>query len=361
MTIRSAPLGGIRQTIRSLSGYYDVKPDVEVKLDQNENPYDFPDTLKKETFDRARAEPWQRYYEMRPAELVRGLAALADWPEEGILVGNGSNELLMATLLATAAVGGRMLTVQPSFLLYGRLCQLLGAELVGVPLRDDLTFDVTAIRQAIERTDPALVVLCSPNNPTGSAIDPQDLQTIIDDCRGVVLVDEAYHEFSETSCRAVLDRSDNVVLLRTFSKAMSLAGIRVGYLLGPAALVGEISKAKLPFTLNPVSCQAALTALRHQASLREQIGMIIRERGRLLASLGERAGIAAFSSAANFVFLKAAGRGDAVIAGLAERGILVRKLRGHRLLEDSMRVTVGTPAENERFLAALDAVLASAR
>lgn len=359
MTTRSAPLDRIRQEIRALAGYYDVQPSVEVKLDQNENPYDFPDELKLKTFARARAERWERYYEVRPAALVDGLAELAGWPADGIIVGNGSNELLMATILATAAVGGRMLSVQPSFLLYGRLCRLLGAELVGVPLDAQLVFDVATVRKEIERTDPALVVLCSPNNPTGSSIEPEALQSIADGCSGVVLVDEAYHEFSGRSFRALLDRCDNVVLLRTFSKAMSLAGVRVGYLLGSASIVGEISKAKLPFSLNPISCQAALTALGHQPTLRARVDAVVAERERVLAALRERADIEVFPSDANFILLKAPNRGDAVIDALAEHGVLVRKLRGHPLLDDSMRVTVGTPDQNDRFLAALDVTLAS--
>ncbi|HJO38565.1 MAG: histidinol-phosphate transaminase [Vicinamibacterales bacterium] len=354
----NAAVERIRQTVRALSGYYDVNPDADVKLDQNENAYDFPEPLKRETFEHAAAVHWERYHEVRPAALLDGLAALTGWPADGLLVGNGSNELLHATILASAAVGGRVLTVQPSFPLYDRLCRLLGAELVGVPLDARLAFDSDLIRREIARTEPSLVVICNPNNPTGSVIAPDGLEAILDDYKGIVLVDEAYYEFSDGSFRAFLDRHDNLLLLRTFSKAMSLAGIRVGYLLGAPTLVGEISKAKLPFTLNPLSCQAALTALRHQPALQSRVDTIVTERERLIAALGKRTAIDVYPSAANFVFIRVPGHGDRTVAGLADRGVLVRRLRGHPLLADSMRVTVGTPEQNDRFLATLDAALA---
>ena len=361
MAPRPSALDRVRHVIRELSGYYDAHPNakVKVKLDQNENAYDFPDELKLETFERARAERWERYYAGRPPELLGELSALTDWPAAGIIVGNGSNELLMATLLATAAVGGRVLIVQPSFLLYGRLCRILGAEIVGVPLDAHLAFDPGRIRRAIERIDPSLVLICSPNNPTGASIDPAGLRTILDGYAGVALIDEAYHEFSGTNCRWLLDEYDNVVLLRTFSKAMSLAGLRVGYLLGQPPLVEEILKAKLPFSLNPLSCQAALTALRHRTILRSRVETIVAERDRVLTTLRAQPGIVVYPSDANFILLRVPGRGDAVIADLAERGVRVRKLRGHPLLEDSLRVSVGTPGQNDHFLTALEASLAA--
>ena len=289
---------------------------------------------------------------------MSALSTLADWPAEGIIVGNGSNELLMATLVAIAAAGGRVLTIQPSFLLYTRLSQLLGAELITVSLDEELRFDAARIQQEITRTDPALVIICSPNNPTGSSIAADDLATVLDGFSGIALVDEAYHEFSGGSFRSFLDHYDNLLLLRTLSKAMSLAGMRIGYLLGQAPLVTEIAKARLPFTLNPVSCQAALTALAHQATLGERVKTIIDERERLMAVLKQMHGITAYPSSANFILLKS-GHADAVLAALIERGVLVRRLRGHPLLEHTLRVSVGTPEQNDRFVAELERALAA--
>ena len=350
-------LDRIRAAVRSMPAYHDAHPNVELKLDQNENPYDFPAELKRKTVEAALTAPWDRYFPARPAELVSGLSALADWPAEGIIVGNGSNELLMATLVATAAAGGRVLTIQPSFLLYTRLSQLYGAEPVTVSLDDDLGFDAARIRQEITRTDPALVIICSPNNPTGSSIAANDLAAVLNGFSGIALVDEAYHEFSGGSFRSFLDRFDNLLLLRTFSKAMSLAGMRIGYLLGQAPLVSEIAKARLPFTLNPVSCQAALTTLAHQATFGERVKTIIDERERLMALLKQMHGITVYPSSANFILLKSP-RADAVLAALLERGVLVRRLRGHPLLEDTLRVSVGTPEENDRFVVEFERALA---
>src|SRR2546425_4853382 len=216
----------IKPEVRGLSPYTLKHFDAGVKLDQNENPYELPTDLKREVVDRVLRRPWGRYPEFVPAAVIHTLAKFTGWPSEGILVGNGSNELIQASLTVTLGPGRRLAVPQPTFTLYKLMATGLQAQVNEVFLdAERLTFDVDKLLEAARTAD--VVVVCSPNNPTGNLFEQEALVTLLKNAKGLVLLDEAYHEFSGQSAYSLLPDYRNLVVLRTFLKAMAMAGGRV--------------------------------------------------------------------------------------------------------------------------------------
>src|SRR5687767_9186763 len=225
------PLDRIKPQVRALKAY-SLKPDRgAVKLNQNESPWDAPDEVRRETLRRMERRAWSRYPDFTPASLHEKLAAFAGWRADGVVAGNGSNELIQATLMVTVGEGSRVLISEPTFALYRQVVTVLGGEVLSVPLNDWLGFDVGALVETIERDEPDIVILCSPNNPTGCRVEEDELERLLTRTSGIVVVDEAYFEFSGRTVAPLLERHSNLAVFRTFSKAMGLAGLRVGYLL----------------------------------------------------------------------------------------------------------------------------------
>lgn len=222
-----------------------------------------------------------------------------------------------------------------------------------VPLNPDLSFGAIAIKAEADRANADVIVVCSPNNPIGSILETDELESIVRGFGGLVVVDEAYHEFAGTSFVPLLERYTNLLLLRTFSKAMGLAGLRIGYLLAHRQVAEQIEKAKLPYSVNLFSCEAALVALKHFSLVQERIRLIVSERVRLMAGLATVQQVRSYPSAANFILFDVIGDRQQVLRGLLERGVLIRDVSSPGLLANAVRVSVGTPAENDRFLHAL--------
>ncbi|HEX7957421.1 MAG TPA: aminotransferase class I/II-fold pyridoxal phosphate-dependent enzyme, partial [Pyrinomonadaceae bacterium] len=234
------PLDRIKPRVRELKAYT-LKPDRgAVKLNQNENPWGVPEAVKRETLRRLEGRQWARYPDFVPASLHEKLAAFAGWRADGVVAGNGSNELIQATLMVTVGEGRRVLISEPTFALYRQVATVLGGEVLSVPLNEELGFDVSALRETIEREAPDVTILCSPNNPTGCRVGEGDLEELLGATAGVVVVDEAYFEFSGRTVAPLLERHANLAVFRTFSKAMGLAGLRVGYLLAAPELAREV-------------------------------------------------------------------------------------------------------------------------
>ena len=220
----------IKPEVRGLSAYTLKHFDADVKLDQNENPYELPADLKREVLDWMLHRPWGRYPEFVPAAMIRTLAKFTGWHEEGILIGNGSNELIQATLTVTLGPGRRLAIPQPTFTLYKLMATALQAQVTELFLHPEhFSFDVNKLVDASKNSD--VVVVCTPNNPTGNLLDRDALIAILKNARGLVVVDEAYHEFSGQTAFSLLPEHRNLVLLRTFSKAMAMAGLRFGYMM----------------------------------------------------------------------------------------------------------------------------------
>lgn len=351
-----SPSDVIKAEVRGLSAYTLKHFAADVKLDQNENPYELPADLKREVMDRVLRRPWGRYPEFIPASMIKTLAKFTEWPEEGILVGNGSNELIQASLTVTLGPGRRLAVPQPTFTLYKLMATTLQA-LIGEVLLDpeNLTFDVDKLLEAARSAD--VVVVCSPNNPTGGLLERDALLALLKAAKGLVLIDEAYHEFSEQTAAPLLAGHRNLAVLRTFSKAMAMAGLRFGYLMAHPTIAREIYKAKLPYNVNVFTLAAAEIVIERRAALDQNIARLIRERERVFAELQNRPALKAFRSRANFILIKTAKPARALFDGLYEQGVLVRDVSSYPLLDRCLRVSIGLPEENNRFLQALDHAL----
>lgn len=354
------PLRHVKPACRAEQAYTLAARRAPVKIDQNENPFDLPEALKRRVLERALSREWSRYPAFDPTELLARLASFAGWRADGVLAGNGSNELIEALLLVTVGEGTKVVIPEPTFTLYALLTRLLGGQVVSAPLGPQLEYDATTLARARGEAAAALTIVCSPNNPTGGVLGQDDLRALLAESDGLVAVDEAYHEFSGRSVVPLLNEFDNLVVLRTFSKAMGLAGLRVGYLLAAPALVRELNKARLPYNLNFFSQLAALAALDEQALWRENVERLRRERERLALALAAVPGLRPYPSQANFILFELdVASPRAVFEALYARGVLVRDVSCYPRLGRCLRVSVGSESDNDLFLAALHEALAA--
>lgn len=348
----------IKPGVRGQSGYTLRAPAARRKLNQNESPWDAPSELKQEVLAAAAAAPWQRYPEFTPDSLLEALAGRYGWTADGLLVGNGSNELIQATLAVTLAAGDVVVAPSPTFSLYRLLAGVLGASYRPVPLGPGFVYDVDALIEAAVRERARVVVLNSPNNPTGSALPEGAVERVLDQTGALVVCDEAYQEFGGPTALPLLSRSSRLVVLRTFSKALGLAGLRFGVALAHPVVAREIAKGKLPYNVNVVTLAAAAAALRHASTLDARTREIVAARDRFLARLRELPGFTVFPSAANFVLIRC----DAVPAAEVfrrlhtEHGILVRDVSSAAELSQCLRISIGTEDDMEAVVGALTAV-----
>lgn len=347
-------LNPIKPQVHALRAYA-LSPDrASVKINQNENPWDVSARIKEETQRRLVAREWSRYPDFAPASLCEQLAEFAGWMPDGIIAGNGSNELIQALLMVTVGVGKRVLISEPTFALYRQISTVLGGEVISVPLTAQLSYDVEALQAAVRDLKPDVTIICSPNNPTGCVLSDDDLCGLLISSDGLVVVDEAYHEFAEHSVAPLLQKHKNLVVLRTFSKAMSMAALRVGYLLAAPELTREIGKAVLPYNLNAISQTAAEVAIEmYQEELRPQVQRIISERERLFGELGKVEGLTPLRSQGNFMVVRSKVDPKRVFAELLTRDILIRDVSTYPMLSEYFRVSVGTPEENDLLRQAL--------
>jgi len=344
----------IKSHVRALRPYSLEAHDASIKINQNENPFDLPVRIKNETLRRLEQRKWSRYPEFVPSSLLDHLSDFSGWPSEGILAGNGSNELIQALLMVTVSEGKRVLISEPTFTLYRQVATVLGGEVRSIPLTSQLQYDTAHLRETIDKVQPEVTIICSPNNPTGCVIDDDALSEVLKTAQGLVVVDEAYHEFARHSVAPLLQDFRNLIVLRTFSKAMAMAGLRVGYLLAASELVREIGKAVLPYNLNVFSQNAAeVAAEMYEAELRPQIARIIVERDRLLRELSSISGLAPVTSRANFMLVHSHVDPKRVFEELLRRDILIRDVSNYPMLAEYFRVSVGTPEENDKLIAAL--------
>jgi histidinol-phosphate aminotransferase len=355
------PLRHIKPAVRELRAYTLAAREAPVKINQNENPWDLPEAVKRRVLAQALVRPWARYPDFNPRELTEALARFAGWRADGVLAGNGSNELIEALLLVTVGPGTRVVIPEPTFTLYAHLTKILGGEAIRVPLTEDLGYDAAALVEARRTSEPAVTVVCSPNNPTGTSLSPSDLERLCRAGDGLVVVDEAYHEFSAETVVPLLEKHPNLVVLRTFSKALALAGLRVGYLLSSPEIVREVNKARLPYNLNFFTQTAALAALEEHAVLNGMVRRLVEERERLRSRLQDVPGVRAWPSHANFFLLELlTASPTAVFEALYRRGVLVRDVSAYPMLSRCLRISVGAPEENETFLHALGTALGEA-
>ncbi len=367
----TSPLKFIRQDVQSMHAYAVQDSAGFIKLDAMENPYALPADLQRQLGERLGKVAINRYPGARVDDLKTALRVYAGVPAtHGLMLGNGSDELI--SLLAMACdetpsvalshAGAKILAPLPGFVMYAMSAQLQGLQFIGVDLTADFELDEVAMLAAIAQHKPAITYLAYPNNPTANLWDAGTIRKIIAACAaygGMVVMDEAYQPFSSKSwmdeIKVAPEANASVILMRTLSK-FGLAGVRLGYMCGPQALINEIDKLRPPYNISVLNAECALFALENKDAFRAQAAVITAQRAMLLEALGKMPGLKAYPSDANMITLRTP-NADHAFAHLKAQGILIKNIsKMHPLLENCLRLTVGTPDENAKMLAALATV-----
>jgi len=341
---------------------YDAKDmRVDVALASNENPTNLPSEILAKLASRLPDFNFNRYPDPTAHDLRKLIADANGLEPENVLIGNGGDELIFDLLLAWGGPGRKLLDMPPTFSMYAIDAQTTGTEIVRVPRRADFTVDREAVLERVAQGDIDIVIVSNPNNPTGDLTDEAFLIELIESTDAIVMVDEAYFEFSRHTMRPHMMRHKNLVLLRTFSKAFSLAGLRVGYLLGDPEVVSEFMKVRQPYSVDAFSQWVAATVFRERMIFETQISEIMRGRDQLMHGLSMLHGVEVFPSEANFVLFRVEHASALWRDLLHNHSVLIRDFSRSPGLENCLRVTVGTAEENEKFLAAMDEELTQRR
>lgn len=350
----------VRAPIRAINAYHVPDSGGLIKLDAMENPYTWPEELRQAWSTLLRETDVNRYPDPQAQALKARLRRhLRLGEEQGLLLGNGSDEIIQMILLTLAQPGRVVLSVEPGFVMYRMIATFAGLSYVGVDLRpEDFALDLPPLLEAIERERPAVIFLAVPNNPSGNCFDPDAIRAIIAAAPGLVVADEAYGPFTDVSFLPELGRYPNLLVMRTLSK-LGLAGLRLGLLCGPQAWIAEIDKTRLPYNINVLTQVSAAFALAHEDLFQHQAETIRRDRELLYQTLRAFPGLQVYPSQANFLLCRLpAGRGNEIHRALIEQGVLVKNLHGaHPQLQDCLRLTVGREVENQVLVRALGEAL----
>ncbi len=354
-----APESFVRSTVRPLAVYAPPRNPAAVPLHLNESPGDLPEDLKRELTERIFASDWSKYPITDGARLASELAKAYGLEPAGVLVGNGSNELLQLLLFACVEPGDAVVVASPSFALYGLQASALGARVIEVPLRTgagEFAFPVPELIAAAQGAK--LVLIGSPNNPTGTTLSLSDAALLAEGVPCLLGIDEAYRDFCGQDFAPLLHAYPRLVLFRTFSKALAAASLRAGCLLGAPALCAELRKVQLPYNLSAITCLVAGELIRRPALVEERARLVISERERVARAL-RALDFTVHASGANFILFEQTKRPAAELhAALFKRGVLIRNVSSARGLSHALRVSIGAPAANDAFLSALRAEIA---
>jgi histidinol-phosphate aminotransferase len=346
-----------RQDVQGMHAYA-IQPSAGmIKLDAMENPHRLPLDLQTRLGERLGALALNRYPGERSNDLRAALASYARMPDGfDIMLGNGSDELISLIALACDVPGASILAPVPGFVMYAMSAQLQGLKFIGVPLTADFALDEPAMLAAVEQHCPSVIYLAYPNNPTAKLWDDAVIEKIVEAAPGLVVIDEAYQPFSSRTYLDRITRHGHVLLMRTLSK-FGLAGVRIGYMMGPATLIEQIEKVRPPYNISVLNCEAALFALEHAEVFAAQARDVRQQRAALQRALAELPGVNAWPSDANMILARVPDAQKA-FEGMKSLGVLVKNVsKMHALLANCLRLTVGTADENARMLAALKASL----
>jgi histidinol-phosphate aminotransferase len=356
MTVSPQLMQRIRQDVQSMHAYAIQDSVGMVKLDAMENPHRLPNDLQKALGERLGALALNRYPGERVNELRHALASYAGMPEGfDIMLGNGSDELISLLAMACDVPGASILSPLPGFVMYAMSAQLQGLAFHGVPLTADFELDEAAMLAAIDQHKPSIVYLAYPNNPTGNLWNDNTIEKIVlaqGAQGGLVVMDEAYQPFASKSYIDRITRHSHVLLMRTLSK-FGLAGVRLGYMIGPKTLLAEVDKVRPPYNISVLNAECALFALEHADVFAAQAQDLRQERTRLMQALTALPGVQPFPSEANMILARVPDAAK-TFDGLKAHGVLIKNIsKMHPLLANCLRLTVGTAAENDQLLAAL--------
>ena len=349
-----------RQDVRSMHAYA-IQPSAGlIKLDAMENPFRLPEAVQHAMGERLGRVAVNRYPVTCVAQVIEALSSFVNLPAGcKLMLGNGSDELIAMLALACDVPGASVLAPVPGFVMYEMSARLQGLKFVGVPTTADFELDEGAMLAAIEQHRPTITYIAHPNNPTANLFDARIVERIVHEVGeqdGLVVFDEAYQPFSSDTWMDRVRQHDHVLVMRTLSK-FGLAGVRLGYMVGAAALIDEVDKVRPPYNISALNAEATLFALEHAQVFAEQAAVLRAERARLGVELGELKGVRAYPSQANMILARVPDA-QACFEGMRARGVLVKNVAGlHPLLANCLRLTVGTPSENTQMIQALKASL----
>lgn len=344
-----------REEVLAMSAYHVADAGGLIKLDAMENPYNWPDDLVQEWLETLRSCELNRYPDPEAKLLAQTIKERNNIPAGfDVLLGNGSDEIIQILLMALPQ-DACVLSVKPSFVMYQQISQSLGLKYINIPLLPgSFELDMPAMLEAVKSQQPQIIFLAYPNNPTGNLFDPAFIKELISISKGLVIIDEAYAPFANTSFMDEIAQYENLLVMRTVSK-LGLAGLRLGYLVGAPAILGQLNKIRLPYNINILTQATVHFALTNHALFDGQTRKICAERARVFDGLNKMDGVTAFPSAANFILFRTPeNKATEIFQAIKQQGVLVKNmtLQGG-LLTDCLRVTVGKPDENQAFLNAL--------
>lgn len=349
-----------RDDVALMDGYHSPQLDVTVRLNTNESPESPPADWTRELAKAVESIDWHRYPDRAATRLRAAIGALHGVGPEQVFAANGSNEVIQTVLLTYGGPGRTAAVWEPTYALHSHIARLTGTAVAEGERADDFSTDLDEVRRVVSLVEPSVAFLCSPNNPTGLVDDEATVRAtleLVDGVDGLLVVDEAYGQFAPWSALGLVDDDVPLVVSRTFSKTWSMAAARLGYLVGPAEVVAELEKVVLPYHLDAMKQAAGCLALDHVADMDARVARLVEERGRLVARLGELP-VEVWPSGANFVLFRPTGLdGSVVWQQLVDRSVLVRDCSSWPRLEGCLRVTVGTPTEDDAFLTALEEIL----
>jgi len=347
----------VRHDLRALEGYHSPQVDVRVRLNANESPVPPPAAWRESFAAEMFRIDWRRYPDRQATDLRQAIASFHGVSAGMVFAANGSNEVLQTILLTYAGAGRTVATFEPTYQMHAQIARVVGSTVVEGERDADFSLDPAEMRRVVGSAQPHVTFLTSPNNPTGLVEPAQRIEQLLQLAPGLVVADEAYAQFADWTALSMIDEQRPLVVTRTFSKTWSMAGVRLGYVIGPTWFISELDKVVLPYHLDAAKQIAGRLALRFVDEMDDRVRLIVAERRRVSAALSEMP-IDVTPSAANFIlFRPQVGSGRALWQGLLDRSVLVRDCSGWRRLTDCLRVTIGTPEENDAFLEAVAAIL----
>jgi len=343
----------IRPEILRLLPYHVPSSSGMIKLDAMENPYSLPETLREEIAQLVATISANRYPDSNSGSLKDSLRETMEIPMGmDIMLGNGSDEIIQIVALSLAKPGAVLMSIEPAFVMFRMIATYARMEYIGIPLKANFSLDLDLMLTAITKYQPAVIFIAYPNNPTGNLFDAEAVTRIIESAPGVVVVDEAYHAFADTSFMDKLSEYPNLLLMRTLSK-LGLAGLRLGLLTGRSEWLIQLEKVRLPYNVGVLTQEVVRKILQYPDILQQQADAIKAERVVMSKYLNVLDGVEAFPSDANFILFRVS-KASQVFSELKKRNILIKNLDGsHPLLKNCLRVTIGTPDENKQFLRVL--------
>jgi histidinol-phosphate aminotransferase len=356
MSTAGRPALAARTDLEKVEPYVSPQLPARYRLNTNESPYPPPPALVEDVAASLREVALNRYPDRDAGALYGALSEHVTWPIDGLWIANGSNEVFLHVFLTFGGAGRTAMIFEPTYALHTSIPRVAGTDVISVGRGPDLRIGRDEALRAIRTERPEVVILTSPNNPSGLLEERTTVEAVVREAAGLVIVDEAYVEFAPdgSSVKDLLARHPNLVVTRTFSKAWRLAGVRLGYLMAAPAIVAEMARVRLPYSLSALTQVVGERALEHEADTRDVVRKVVEERDRIVAELRARS-LEPIESAANFVMFSVPDA-SRLWDALLERGVLVRRYAGVPGLENRLRVSAGLPAETDAFLAALDEV-----